>query len=173
MHHHGSGEDVLLIAVYVDDILIFSRSQKEVSRLIEHFSNSLEIKDLGEPEFCLGIEFARDKENVVIRQTSYIRDLLKRFGMTDAKPVSMPIDVNVKLTKLDLDVDDEVNKIPYRKLIGGSMYLAVGTRPDIAHAVSVLSQFNTCFGSIHWTAAKRVLRYFKGSSDLGLVFKPS
>ena len=51
------------------------------------------------------------------------------------------------------------------------MYLAVATRPDIAHAVSALSQFNTCFGQVHWTAAERVLRYLKGSADLGLTYE--
>lgn len=50
------------------------------------------------------------------------------------------------------------------------MYLATCTRPDIAYAVSHLSQFNTCFNREHWTAAKRVLRYLKGTSDLGLTY---
>ncbi|KAG5324286.1 MOS1T transposase, partial [Pseudoatta argentina] len=50
------------------------------------------------------------------------------------------------------------------------MYLSVCTRPDIAHAASYLSQFNNCHGSDHWTAAKRVLRYLKGTRDVGLVY---
>lgn len=51
------------------------------------------------------------------------------------------------------------------------MYLATGTRPDIAHAVSMMSQFNNNHGRIHWTMAKRILRYLKGSIKLGLVFR--
>lgn len=51
------------------------------------------------------------------------------------------------------------------------MYLATCTRPNISYAVSYLSQFNTCFNSSHWTAAKRVLRYLKGTSKLGLVYR--
>lgn len=50
------------------------------------------------------------------------------------------------------------------------MYLATCTRPDIAYAVSHLSQFNTCFNREHWTAAKHVLRYLKGTSDLALTY---
>ena len=50
------------------------------------------------------------------------------------------------------------------------MYLAVYTRPDIAQAVSVLSQFNANYGTQHWAAAKRVLRYLKGTQDVGLKF---
>jgi hypothetical protein len=53
------------------------------------------------------------------------------------------------------------------------MYLAVSTRPDIAHVVSMLSQFNTNFGEQHWRAAKRVLRYLKNTENLSLMFKKS
>lgn len=107
-----------------------------------------------------------------MHQKGYIRDLLERFGMIDSKPVNTPMDVNVKLTKLEQDPSIEEKRLPFRELIGALMYLSVATRPDIAHAVSALSQFNTCFGQIHWTAAKRVLRYLKGSADLGLIFGP-
>ena len=51
------------------------------------------------------------------------------------------------------------------------MYLVVGSRPDIAHSVSLLSQFNSCPQPIHWQGAKRILRYLKGTSDLSLVYK--
>ena len=60
-----------------------------------------------------------------------------------------------------------MENIPYQNLIGALMYLAVFTRPDIAHAVSVLSQFNANYGTQHWAAAKRVLRYLKGTQDVG------
>lgn len=50
------------------------------------------------------------------------------------------------------------------------MYLSVFTRPDIEHAVSVLSQFNNAYGEDHWTAAKSVLRYFKGTADRKLKY---
>ncbi|XP_071574596.1 uncharacterized protein [Temnothorax nylanderi] len=50
------------------------------------------------------------------------------------------------------------------------MYLAQGTRPDIAHAVSALSQWCTSFKRIHWTSAKRVLRYLKGTINHGLYY---
>jgi len=53
------------------------------------------------------------------------------------------------------------------------MYLATSTRPDIAHAVSYLSQFNSCYDVTHWTAAKRVLRYLKGTIDVGLTYRKS
>jgi Reverse transcriptase (RNA-dependent DNA polymerase)./Integrase core domain. len=172
VYYTGQGEDILLIAVYVDDILVASRIPGKAAKLKEYLSLELEIKDLGEPKYCLGIEFARDKNKIAMHQMGYIREVLERFGMTDSNPVSTPMDVNVKLTKLEQNPDVEERKLPFRELVGALMYLAVATRPDIAHAVSVLSQFNTCYGKVHWTAAKRVLRYLKGSNELGLIFDP-
>lgn len=58
-------------------------------------------------------------------------------------------------------------------LIESLMYLAVSTRPDIGHAVSIISQYNSNYGTSHWTAAKRVLRYLKDTENLGLIFRKS
>ena len=77
------------------------------------------------------------------------------------------------VTGLRLERATECDNKPYRELIGGLMYLATTTRPDIAHAVSVLSQFNDYHNEEHWLAAKRVLRYLKGTKDVGLVFGAS
>lgn len=89
--------------------------------------------------------------------------------MSDCKPVSIPLTPGMKLSKTHDDNDHE-EVFPYRELIGALMYAALGTRPDIAHAVSALSQFNSCARQEHWGAAKRVLRYLKGTMDLGLRF---
>ena len=96
-------------------------------------------------------------------QSKYVQHLLERFSMSECKPVSTPINVGEKLCKEMCPKDEnerlEAEKLPYQGLVGSLMYLAVSTRPDIAHAVSVLSQFNINYGTAHWTAAKRVLRY--------------
>lgn len=62
----------------------------------------------------------------------------------------------------------DVLKLPYRLLIGSLMYVAIGTRPDIAFAIQQLSQFLDCFASSHWTAAKQVMCYLKGTCQLQL-----
>ena len=61
--------------------------------------------------------------------------------------------------------------IPYRNIIGSLMYAMTGTRPDIAYAIGALSQFNENPGELHWKAAKRVLRYLKGTKDFTLVYR--
>ncbi|KAG5872373.1 hypothetical protein JTB14_018025 [Gonioctena quinquepunctata] len=64
-----------------------------------------------------------------------------------------------------------MKQYPYQSLIGSPMYLAVSTRPDIAYRVGMLSQFNKNYGAQHWKAAKRVLRYLKGTADSSLIFQ--
>lgn len=88
--------------------------------------------------------------------------------MTEAKPVTCPMDINIKFQKANQCNEDEY---PYRELVGSLMYLATSTRPDIANTVSRLSQFLNCFDKTHWTAAKRVLRYLKKTINYGLIFK--
>lgn len=62
---------------------------------------------------------------------------------------------------------------PYQRLIGALMYLAIFTRPDIAFVVNFFNQFNTNYSDEHWLAAKRILRYLKGTIDYGLMYRRS
>ena len=89
--------------------------------------------------------------------------------MAERNPVSTPVDPGRKLKK-NHSQSGEDSALPYRELVGSLTYLASTTRPDISFAASYLGQFNNCFGVDHWKAAKRVLRYLKGTVDVGLVF---
>jgi hypothetical protein len=91
--------------------------------------------------------------------------------MEDCKPVLTPLAVGSKLSELHSEDDNEDTNFPFRELIGALMYVAVGTRPDVSHAVSVLSQFSNCYRKKHCTAAKRVLRYLKGTIDKKLIYR--
>lgn len=66
---------------------------------------------------------------------------------------------------------EEMAKIPYRQLIGSLMHLALFTRPNIMHAVTKLSQYNTNPGKIHWNQAKHILRYLSGTKDYALQYQ--
>lgn len=108
-------------------------------------------------------------------QQKYVQTILKRFKMSDCKPVSTPLNCSIKLSlNMSPKTEEEkaeVQNLPYQNLVGSLMYLATSTRPDIAHAVSVLSQYNTNYGKQHWIAGKRVLRYLKGTENYALKFK--
>ena len=95
---------------------------------------------------------------------------MKKFGQTEAKPVSTPADLNVKLQKED-GVSRLVDAILYQSIVGSLLYAAIATRPDIAQAVGVVSKFCASPTQGHLTAAKRILRYLKGTTYLGLSYK--
>jgi len=140
-----------------------------VSDIVNTLKSRFTIKDLGEAKYCLGMHIIKDDNGFRLSQAAYTRDLLQKFEITDCKPASTPMANGVKL---DTESSNEANSIfPYRELIGSLMYLALDTRPDIAHAISMLSQFNCNHGKKHWIAAKHMLRYLKSTINFSLCFK--
>ncbi len=92
--------------------------------------------------------------------------------MNTCNPVFTPLDANIILAPAKSD-QDLTSDVPYQALIGSLMYAAVATRPDVAFMVQTLSQFNTSHTAAHWTAAKHVLRYLKGTRHFGIIFGDS
>lgn len=151
-------------------------SSTAVSRFKDELRAKWLISDLGETSFCVGIAIERDRlrRHLALSQTALIDKVVAQFRLQDAPAVSTPMDKGVTLSRRDHSPSadaarDAVAHLPYRTLIGCLMYLAIGTRPDIALAVQQLSQFLDSFGEAHWNAAKRVVRYLKGTRDLRLV----
>ncbi|UYV82136.1 hypothetical protein LAZ67_21001087 [Cordylochernes scorpioides] len=105
---------------------------------------------------------------------SYIERTLEHYNLLDIKLQSVPSDPYSKLTKEMCPKDDqeieEMNKIPYRQTIGSLMYLMTGTRPDIAYAVSRVSQFMNNPGPSLWTAVKKIFGYLKATKNIGICF---
>ena len=149
-----------------------SKSEREIEKFGNKLKQFFEVKDLGNASYCLGVAFERKNGKIELHQRGYILELLERFEMLESSPVSTPIEIGVKLTKCEY-VNEADKSLPYRELIRGLIYLSTRTRPDIAFAVSYLSQFNDCYNSKHWKAAKRVLRYLNGTREMGLVFNSS
>lgn len=158
-----------VVALYVDDFLVFSDDAEERCFLEKQLSLEFKIKNLGEAKQCLGVRIARDYENncITLDQENYIDQILKKFNMSECKSVSTPMNTDICIDKVE-SVGDQ--NLPYQRLIGSLMYLAVLTRPDIAYTVSFLSQFNNCYTELHWKCAKRVLRYLQGTKALKLKF---
>ena len=92
--------------------------------------------------------------------------------MTEANPLSTPLDPNTNLFAYEIsdDIRTEMRTRPYSKLIGSLMYAATDTRPDISFAVSTLARFMSDPHSVHWDTAKHVLCYLKGTKNLRLTF---
>lgn len=162
-------EKTIIIAVYVDDILIFWNNKDAMLKIKNELKSSFEMKDLNTAELMLGIHIVQDANEIKLHQENYVEKILKAYNMNDCKPVTTPAVPGQRLEK-PVHGRKPDDRIPYRALIGSLMYLAVCTRPDIAHVVSHLSQFNECYEEQHWTAAKRVLRYLKGTKNLGVRY---
>lgn len=163
--NHDDGT-VTIIALYVDDIILFTNNKKEKPKIKQHLKTQFEMKDLGPAHQILGMRLCKQNGVFTLDQSDYIGRVLERFNMSDCKPASTPMETGLKLIKCDSKPDN----LPFRELIGCLMYIVVCTRPDIANAVSILSQFNDCFSETHWKAAKRVLRYLKGTINYCLTF---
>ncbi len=125
----------------------------------------------------LGMEVVQSPGRIEITQRSYVLDVLRRFGMAECNPSSLPADPGVKFSKSDCPAEHSPESFKmaeyhslYRSSVGGLQYLSVVPRPDISFLVSNLSQFLGNPGKVHWLAAKRVLRYLKGSREARLVY---
>ena len=111
---------------------------------------------------------AHSKQGIFISQQKYVTNLLKETGKTACKPESTSIDPNLRLREAEKDA--KVDKEMYQRLVGRLIYLS-HTRPDIAYAVSVISQFMHSPKEAHLQAAYRVLQYLKGAPSKGIMFK--
>jgi transposase InsO family protein len=163
-------------ALYVDDLLIVANDTKQLELFKQQLSDRFKMKDLGEAKFILGVEIERDRaaRTLTISQRAYVKDVLARFNMSGCNGVSTPKVTGLKLTKADAPQTDaeklEMKAVPYQSAVGALMYAMLGTRPDIAYAITALSQFNSCYGRVHWEAVKRVMRYLKSTLDHGITY---
>ncbi|XP_031267195.1 uncharacterized protein LOC116125608 [Pistacia vera] len=128
------------------------------------------MTDLGEMSYFLGMEIIQTQHEIFVSQRKYANEVLNKFNMDRCRPMDTPLVVNLKLSKDDgaVKIDERI----YRSLIGCLLYLTA-TRPDLMFARSLLSRFMSNPSEVHLKAVKRVLRYIKGSSDLGIWFKKS
>jgi hypothetical protein len=163
-------KDVLVHGLYADDFLHFSNRNAVYASLRDQLRKRFDIKT-GPVDVYLGNRISVDSENfnASIDQSAYIDDLLTKFGLGDSNPVATPIvqrlsavDRGNSVAKADHDL--------YRVMVGSLLYLSCWTRPDISFAVSELSRFVSDPGLVHMQAAKRVIRYLKGTKELKLRY---
>ncbi|CAL8157474.1 unnamed protein product [Prunus armeniaca] len=155
------------LIIYVDDMIVVGNDQAEMQNLQKYLASEFEMKSLGDLKYFLGIEVARSKHGIFLSQRKYILDLLAETGMLDCKPIDTPSEQNHKLGLYPDQVPTDKER--YQRLVGKLIYLS-HTRPDIAYAVSVVSQFMHSPSEDHMGAVMRILRYLKVTPGKGLMF---
>ena len=167
-----------ILAIYVDDMIIASKSKKRIHEIINGLKEAFKIKVVSEENrfYIIGNEITRDRKQrkLIMSQQKYIKEKLEEFGMAESKGISTPRAVNCELTKLQCPKTDEeleeMKHINYRSAVGSLIHAANNTRFDISEAVGVVARYFENPGLEHWKAVKRIFRYLKETADFALVF---
>ena len=159
--------DLFVCQIYVDDIIFGSTNQKSCEEFSRVMTQKFEMSMMGELNYFLGFQVKQLKDGTFISQTKYTQDLLKRFGMKDAKPAKTPMgtDGHTDLNKGGKSVDQKA----YRSMIGSLLYLCA-SRPDIMLSVCMCARFQSDPKECHLVAVKRILRYLVATPCFGLWY---
>uniref|UniRef100_A0A6N2K750 Integrase catalytic domain-containing protein n=1 Tax=Salix viminalis TaxID=40686 RepID=A0A6N2K750_SALVM len=157
----------IIVSIYVDDIVYTGSSDALMKEFKKEMMQRYEMTDLGLLHHFLGMGVLQTSQGIFIHQSKYAQSLLKKFGLEDCKPVSIPLPTGEKLKKIDgSELADECT---YRKIVGSLLYLTA-TRPDLMYAASLLSRFMNQPTRKHMGVAKRVLRYVQGTLHYGIEY---
>lgn len=166
-------EDVfLMLTVHVDDQLIAGNNRKALDEFKAKLNSKFECTDHGPVSYFLGFNVIRDmeKRTLSISQEHYMEHMLARFDMTDCKPEKTPLPANFQARQPTDKEYDDARHHPYPAIVGSIMYASSISRPDLAFPASLLARFITKWGNEHYRAAKHLLRYIRGTTDLCLTF---
>jgi Reverse transcriptase (RNA-dependent DNA polymerase) len=161
------GGHIMMLAVYVDDMIITGDDEDEIARLKVRLRKEFEMKDLGHLKYFLGIEVTRGSKEIILSQRKYVLDLLKEMSMLDYKPATTLIDQKSKLSaEAGEPIDDEM----FQRLMGRLIYLS-HIRPDISFTVSVASRYMHDPRKDHMNAMYQILRFLKSAPRKGLIYR--
>nr|GEY49855.1 hypothetical protein [Tanacetum cinerariifolium] len=126
-----------------------------------------EMSMMSELNFSLGLQIKQMEDEIFFNQSKYVKEMLKKFGLEDSKPTKTPMSTESKLTK-----DDEADFVDSSKYLGmiGSLLYLTASRPDIMFSICLCARFQENPKTTHLEAVKRIFRYLRGTSHLGLWY---
>ena len=175
VHRNEEGDMLLILALYVDDLFLFTPSLVQLARFKAQLKQQFRMEDLGELRLMLGMRVVRDRtaRTLTISQGNYVEKLLVRFN-APLNAVSTPMEHGLQLCAAGADCKtDPTDVTRYQAVIGALMYAAGGTRPDIAFTVHALGRYSSRPDSTHWAAVKHLLRYLRGTAGCGITYTGS
>ncbi|GJQ95329.1 retrovirus-related pol polyprotein from transposon TNT 1-94 [Tanacetum coccineum] len=159
--------NIIIVQIYVDDIIFGSTCQEMCDDFAKIMHDEFEMSMMGELNFFLGLQIKQLNDGIFFNQSKYIKEMLKKFGLEDSKPMKTPMSTETKLTR---DEEGEsVDNTKYRGMIGSLLYLTA-SRPDIMFSVCLCARFQEDPKTSHLEAVKRIFRYIKGTMHLGLWY---
>ena len=172
---YRKGKSIMIIGCHVDDATLSSNDEALRKEVIAKLEKEFLVKDLGVISHYLGMRVKTTPEYNEIAQDAYVEKVVARFRMENATEVDTPGLSSQVLTKKDCpekgsDAEAAMATVPYRQLVGSLMYAYIGTRPDIGAALTKVASFCYNPGSTHWQAAKRILRYAKGTKGQSIRY---
>jgi len=168
-------KDFLVIAAATDDFTIVTNSRSLSTKTKAQLNQHFELVDLGNINWLLGVSVTRNLKDKTISlgQQAYVEQILACFGLTDAHPdvtsMESGADYHFDSPSVSPTLLTPTEKTTYREMIGSLMYCATMTHPNIAYAVSMLSQFLEAPCTTHLKAVKHVFCYLLGTKHLKLV----
>ncbi|GKD58791.1 retrotransposon protein, putative, ty1-copia subclass, partial [Tanacetum coccineum] len=142
VYQKASGSNVTFLILYVDDIIIMGNHIPSLQSVKDYLGKCFAMKDLGEAAFILGI-------NIPMQE---------RLDLNKSQGAQTPREVK------------RMQNVPYASAVGSIMYDVRCTRPDVAFAQNITSQFQHNPGEPHWTAMKSILKYLRNTKDMFLVY---
>ena len=168
------------MCLWVDDMVILGLQEDFCENFKNKVSEQFQISSYGDLSWFLNIKIEQTQNEIMLSQETYVEKLLEKFNMSESKTLETPLDVSLKLSKLDSpeigsNEHIEMQSCDYRGIVGCLNYLAIKCRPDIAHTDNLLSSIVENTGRRHWNAAKGCLRYLKGTKTKSekMVFRKS
>ena len=155
-----SGRPEVIVIVYVDDAVFMGPQKHLVSTYKEHFMCTWECRDLGETEEFLRMRITHHKGVISLDQKDYLITVLKCFNMQNVKEASTSLPSGYNPVPNTLPVDEKLCT-KYQQVIGSLLYLMLGTRPDIAYAVTKMAQFAANPSEEHLTKALYICKYLQ------------
>ena len=165
-----------MICLWVDVMVILGTRHNFCENFKNKVGGKIKISNFGDLSWFLNIKTERTENKIMLSQETYIEKLIEKYKMSDCRTLETPLDVSSKLSKLDSSEIgskeyQEMQSRGYRGIVGCLNYLALTTRPDIAHTANILSSFVENPGNKHWNAAKACLCYLKGKKSKKFIYR--
>ncbi|CAI7934593.1 unnamed protein product [Closterium sp. NIES-54] len=170
------GEKLVMLLIYVDDIILFSSSMKEIQNVQQQLMKNFKCKTLGEVKYYLEMHVERDPDQrwLKLHQEMFIKELEEKYGIENERKVATPLPAEFQLVKAAEDEGVEAEEQQkFQSLVGSHFFAAVHTRPDISFSVGQLARVVKNPSEEQVDAAEHMLKYLNAHTSIGVQYSAS